>query len=149
MPKRRGRNEDPVGKRAKAARVAEAKATKRAKAKNEEKRVAEAEAAKDKLTEMEIDESFAQMEEDQQRIRRLSDMEATTDGEKTDSLEDGVADSNEEFSDKGSEAKSESSADDETEQSRKRVPKVSFALNSIQVQILTVSSRKARRLRQS
>lgn len=147
MPKRRGRNEDPVGKHAKAARVAEAKATKRAKAENEQKRAAETEAAKDKLTEMEIDESFVRTEEDQQRIRRLSDMEAMTDGEKPDGLEDEAEESSDDL--EGLEIESESLAGNETGQSRKRAPKVSFGLNTIQVRILMVTSRKTRRLGRS
>jgi hypothetical protein len=128
LPKRCGRNKDPVGKCAKAARVAEAKVTKKAKAEDKQKWAAAAEAAKDELAEMEIDKSFAQMEEDQQRIRRLSDMEAMTDGENNDGPEDEIASNDyEESNDKGL-AESES---DETEQSRKPAPKVIFGLNSI------------------
>jgi hypothetical protein len=104
---------------------------------------------------MEADESFTQMEEDQQRIRRLSDMETTTDGENNDGPEDEVTGSSdhEESSDEQSEAKSESLAgdnsDSDMEKSRKRAPKVSFSLNSIQVQILTVTFHETRRLRRS
>ena len=151
LPKRRGRNEDPVGKQAKAARVAKAKATKKAKAEEKQKQAAKDEAAKDKLMEIEIDESFAKMQEDQQRIRRLSDM-AMSDDENGDGPEDEATDQNdhEESSDDdnddndGSKAESESSAD-ETELSRKRAPKVSFGLNSIQIRILIVTSRVKKR----
>ncbi len=147
MPKRRGRNEDPVERHAKAARVAEAKVAKKAKAKEKEKQVAEAEAAKDKLANIEIDESFAQTQENEERIRRLSDIEATTSDENNNGPEDEVTDPNvhEESNNEGS-AESKSLVSDETEQTRKRAPKVSFGLNSIQVQILTVTSRKTRRL---
>lgn len=132
---------------------------KKAKAEDKQKRAAAAEAAKDKLAEMEVNESFAQMEEDQQHICRLSDMEAMTDGENNDGPEDEIASNDyEESSDKGlAESESlaaaaamaggdESDESDETEQSRKPAPKVSFGLNSIQVQILTVTSRESRRL---
>ena len=147
MPKRRGRNEDPVGRHAKAARVAEAKAAKKAKAKEKEKQVAEAEAAKDKLADIEINESFAQTQENEERIRRLSDIEATTGDENNNGPEDEVTDPNvHEESDNEGSAESTSLVSDETEQTRKRASKVSFGLNSIQVQILTVTSRKTRRL---
>jgi hypothetical protein len=65
---------------------------KKANDEDKQKRADEADAAKDKLAEMEADESFAEMDEDQQRIRRLSDM-AMTDGENNDGPEDEVTDS--------------------------------------------------------
>lgn len=74
LPKRRGRNEDPVGKRAKAARVAATKAAKQAKEVDKQKRMDEASIAKERLAEMEADESFARDQECQGRVRRQSDM---------------------------------------------------------------------------
>jgi antirestriction protein len=68
LPKCSGRNDDPIGKRAKAAKAAEAKATKEAKAADKQRRAAEAESAKERLAEMEIEESFVQAQEDKQRI---------------------------------------------------------------------------------
>jgi hypothetical protein len=153
LPKCRGRNENPVGKCAKVARAAQAKATKKAKSEDKEKQVAEADAAKDKLAEMEVNESLIQMQEDQQRICRLSDMEAMTDGEITDGPEDEVAESDDsdESSDEGLEAESESLAGDETEQSRKCTSKVSFGLiiSMYKCSMLMVTSRETRRLYQS
>jgi hypothetical protein len=156
LPKRRGRNEDPVGKRAKAARAAQTKATKKAKLEDKEKRVAEADAAKETLAEMEVNKSFIQMQEDQQRIRRLSDMESMTDSEITDGLEDEVAESDDsdesrESIDEGPEAESESLAGDEMEQSKKRTSKVSFGLMifTYNCSTVTVTSRETRRLYQS
>ena len=99
------------------------------------------------MANVEIDESFAQMEEDQQRIRRLSDLEAATDSGNDDSLEGEGTDC--EDSDEVSEAeRAESLAGDETEQ-LKRASKVSFGLNSIQVQLLTVTPREKKRLSRS
>jgi hypothetical protein len=153
LPKRHGRNEDPVGKRARAARAAQAKATKKAKLEDKEKQVAEVDAAKEKLVEMEVDKSFIQMQEDQQHICRLSDMEAMTNGEITDGLEDEVAksDDSDKSSDEGPEAESESLAGDETEQSRKCTSKVSFGLIifTYKCSMLMVTSRETRRLYQS
>lgn len=129
LPKRRGRNEDPVGKCAKAARVAKVKATKKAKAEEKEKQAAEAEAVKDKLAEIEIDESFAQEAEDQQRIRRLSDL--ASDESNTDSN-----DEEESADDLGAgEGSDQSETESESVQSKKCAPKVSFGLNSLQVRI--------------
>lgn len=124
MPKRRGRNEDPVGKHAKAAKVAKAKATKEAKAADKaadkQRREADADAAKEKVAAMEVDESFTQMQEDKQRIRRQSDMKIMTHTDDSDGQFPGLNDV--ELSDKESEA-----AADEIEQLRKkRGPKVSF-----------------------
>jgi pyruvate/2-oxoglutarate dehydrogenase complex dihydrolipoamide acyltransferase (E2) component len=76
LPKRRGRNEDPIGKQAKAAKVAATKAVREAKEADKQKRTVEASAAKEKLAEMEVDESFVREQEHQGRIRRQSDMVA-------------------------------------------------------------------------
>jgi len=74
LPKRRGQNEDPVGKHAKAAKAADVKAAKAAKVSKKRQEESDAKAAKEKLAEMEVDESFAQREEVQQRIRQQSDI---------------------------------------------------------------------------
>ncbi len=128
LPKCRGQNEDPVGKCAKATKAAKTKAMKKAKAEDKEKQAAEAETAKDKLAEMEIDESFSQTQEDQQRIHWLSDMEAMTDGRHDGSSEDESTDLNDHMNDDNEklEHEGESLANNETEQSeRKHAPKVS------------------------
>lgn len=78
LPKRRGRNEDPVGKRAKAARVAANKAAKQTKEADKQKRAVEASVAKDKLAAMEVDESFVREQENHGRVRRQSDMVAAS-----------------------------------------------------------------------
>jgi membrane protein involved in colicin uptake len=122
LPKRHGRNEDPVGKRAKAAKVAKTKATKEAKVADKvadkQRQEADAENAKEKLADMEIDESFAQAQEAQQCIRRQSDMEIMTQSDDS----EGRSVNNVESSNKVSEA-----AADETQQLRKKLgPKVSF-----------------------
>jgi hypothetical protein len=118
LPKRHGRNEDPVGKHAKAAKVAKTKATKEAKVADKQRQEADAENAKEKLADMEIDKSFAQAQEAQQRIRRQSDMEIMTQSDDS----EGRSVNNVESSDKVSEA-----AADETQQLRKKLgPKVSF-----------------------
>jgi hypothetical protein len=75
LPKCCGWNKDPVGKRAKAAKVADAKAAKEAKEASKRQREIDAEAAKEKLVEMEVDESFAQRNEIQWHICRQSDLE--------------------------------------------------------------------------
>ena len=81
LPKRRGRNEDPVGKRAKAAKAAENKAARDTKAAEKQKKAARVEAAKQELAEIEADESFARMEEEELHIQRLSDLEAAVNDE--------------------------------------------------------------------
>lgn len=85
MPKRRGRNEDPVGKHAKASKVAAKKADKAAKVINQRRKEDEAEVAKDMLVEMEVDESLIRQQEQLGRIRRQSDM---GDGRSTNGLDD-------------------------------------------------------------
>jgi hypothetical protein len=77
LPKRRGRNEDPVGKRAKAVKAAAKKADKGAKVTEKERKEVEAEAAKDKLAEIEENESFIQGQKQRGRIRRQSEMGAS------------------------------------------------------------------------
>lgn len=74
LPKRCKRNEDPVGKHAKAAKVAAKKADKAAKVSEKKRKEVKAEAAKDTLAEVEADESFFQQQELRGRIRRQSDM---------------------------------------------------------------------------
>ena len=74
LPKCRGRNEDPIGKHAKATKVAAKKADKAAKVAEKEKKEVETKVAKDKLAELEVDESFIEQQEHQGRIRRQSDM---------------------------------------------------------------------------
>jgi hypothetical protein len=84
---------------------------------------------KDKLAEIEIDESFAQEAEDQQRIRRLSDL--ASDESNTDSN-----DEEESADDLGAgEGSDQSETESESVQSKKCAPKVSFGLNSLQVRI--------------
>jgi antirestriction protein len=68
LPKRRGWNDNPIGKCAKAARAEETKATKEAKAAEKQRKEAEAEAVKEKLAQMEADESFVQAQEQQRCI---------------------------------------------------------------------------------
>jgi hypothetical protein len=138
LPKRRGRNEDPVGKRAKAAKAEKTRAINKAKAEDKKKKATEAEAAKEMLVEMEIDESFAQMQVDQQRIRRQSDLRAMIDGGNHDSSECEFASLGDEEPSDTSEGESDTLLDDETEQLRKT--KVSVGLHEAQVQILTVST---------
>jgi hypothetical protein len=79
LPRCRRRNEDPVGKHAKVAKVAKAKADKEAKAAHKKKEAAKANAARETLAEMEADESFLQVHEFQHRTRQLSNMEARAD----------------------------------------------------------------------
>jgi hypothetical protein len=125
LPKRRGRNEDPVGKRAKAAKAAVNKATKVAKAADKKRQALENDAAKERLVEMEIDESFTRVQEDQQRVRQRSDIKAPFTSEDHDGSGDEFAGLNDrEFSGDESE---ESSTSDEAKQSRAiRGPKVHF-----------------------
>jgi hypothetical protein len=117
---------------------------------DKQRRAAEAEAAKDMLVEMEVDESFARMEEDQQRIRRRSDMDVATDGENDDGSEDEAIDSSdhepEDSSNEELEAESESLAGDNSDTEKRNAPKVSFGQSRIQVQILTVTFRETRKL---
>ena len=148
MPKRHGRNEDPVGKRAKEARVAKAKATKKAKAEDKEKQAAEAEAVKDKLAAIEVDESFAQKEEDQQRIRRLSDLT----GDKNNIVSTHSEESGDDY-DQSDEGSDQSEAENESAQLRRRTPKVSFGqplrpLIAFKY-ILTVTYRETKRFSQT
>ena len=75
LPKRQGRNEDPTGRRTKKAKAIAVKAAKAAKAENAETRLREEELAKEKLAEMEVDESFIQKDERRLRIRRRSDLD--------------------------------------------------------------------------
>jgi len=71
LPKCHCQNEDPTGVHAKAAKMVESKAAKK------RDKAAETEAAKQKLAEMEADESFVQAQEQRGRIRRRSDMKAS------------------------------------------------------------------------
>jgi hypothetical protein len=125
LPKRRGRNEDPVRKRAKVAKAAETKATKEAKAVDKKRQALENDAAKESLVEMEINESFARVQEDQQRVRQVSDIQTPLTGGDNDDSDDEFAGLNDrEFS--GDESK-ESSTSDEAKHSRMvRGPKVHF-----------------------
>jgi hypothetical protein len=75
LPKHCGWNKDPVGKRAKAAKIADAKVAKAAKASIKRQNELDAEAAKEKLAEMEVDESFSQKEEVQWHVCWQSDVE--------------------------------------------------------------------------
>ena len=80
------------------------------------------------LLEFTIDESFSQTQEDQQRIRWLSDMEAMTDSGHDGSSEDESTDLNDHTNNNNeeSEHEGESLANNETEQSeRKHAPKFS------------------------
>jgi hypothetical protein len=104
LPKHHGWNEDPVGKWAKAAKIADAKAAKVAKASSKRQKEIDAKAAKEKLAAMEVNESFAQKEEIQQCICRQSEVEnARTssddkDFELPDSADTGVSDNDAEGS---------------------------------------------------
>ena len=69
MPKCNGQNEDPVGRHAKAAKAAEAKAAKAAKATEKTKKAIEAEVAKEKLAQVEANESYVQAQEQRKCIR--------------------------------------------------------------------------------
>ena len=60
LPRRCGRNKDPIGKCAKAAKAVANKANKAAKVAEKKRKEVEAGAAKDKLAEIEEDESFIQ-----------------------------------------------------------------------------------------
>lgn len=77
-----------VGKHAKAVKVAAKKADKAAKVTEKERKEVEAEVAKDKLAELENDESFIQQQEQQGRIRRQSDMGAGSRGNNLDDSEE-------------------------------------------------------------
>lgn len=107
LPRRRGRNEDPVGKRAKAAKVAAKKADKAAKVAEKERKEAEADTAKDKLAEMEVDESFIEQQEQRRRIRRQSDMGASRSNDLDDSEEEFAGLMDADFSSDTSETDSE------------------------------------------
>ena len=120
LPKRPGRNDDPVGKRAKATRVAPAKATRQAKEADKQKRADEAGAAREKLAEMEVNESLIREQEYQGRIRRQSDM-AAGDGNGNES------ESRSEFASLNGKEFSGDESDDEPETLRKKSgAKVSF-----------------------
>jgi hypothetical protein len=75
LPKHQWQNEDPVGKHAKAAKVANAKAAKAAKASSKRQQEVNAKAVKDTLVEVEVNELFAQREETQWHIHHVSDIE--------------------------------------------------------------------------
>ena len=93
LPKRQGWNDDPIGKHAKAARAEETKAAKEAKAAKKRRKEAEAKAVKEKLAQMEADESFVQAQEQQHHIQRWLDMNASI-HEVDDDLEGDDADEN-------------------------------------------------------
>ena len=117
LPKRRGRN---------AARVAATKADKAAKASSKKKKEEDADAAKEKLAEMEVDESFAQRQDRQRRIRRQSDMDVN-ECDDSDGTEEDFADLMEmEFSGDEEEADGEAHPEDELEILKMQGPKVSF-----------------------
>jgi hypothetical protein len=63
LPKHHRRNEDPVGKHAKVARIASAKVAKDAKASSKRQKEIDAKVVKERLAEIEVDESFSQREE--------------------------------------------------------------------------------------
>jgi hypothetical protein len=136
LPKRSGRNDDPIGKRAKAAKAAEAKAAKEAKAADKRRQAVEAEAAKERLAEMEIEESFVQAQEDKWRVRQRSDIEALNTGGDKDDSEDEFAELSNMVSSCDSEessAEGASSIDDEPEHSEKRHgPKVCLDVHNMQ-----------------
>jgi hypothetical protein len=131
LPKRRGRNEDPVGKYAKAAKTAKAKADKKEKEADKQEKIAKVDAAKDTLAEMEADESFVQTQESQHRVRRQSDMETTSDNGDNDSGDESVGLTDGDSSGEDSKAESESSTDDSDKLSKKRNAKVHFGLYHI------------------
>lgn len=118
MPKRHGRNEDPVGKRAKAAKIASAKAAKDAKASSKRQKEIDAEVAKERLAEIEVDESFSQREEILRRVHRQSDVEGTSDSDDSQTelplANTGVSGDNTE-SDDDAEGNNDAEGDDDTE----------------------------------
>lgn len=128
LPKRRGRNEDPVGKCAKAARVAANKAAKQTKEADKQKRAVEASVTKDKLAAMEVDESFVREQENHGRVRRQSDMVAAggaSSGNESESGSEFAGLLEKEFS---SDKKKSSNDDSEPEILRKKsCAKVSFS----------------------
>jgi hypothetical protein len=63
------------------ARIASAKAAKDAKASSKRQKEIDAKVAKERLVEIEVDESFSQREEIQQCIRRQSDVKGTSDSD--------------------------------------------------------------------
>jgi hypothetical protein len=75
LPKYHRWNKDPVGKHAKAAKIAGSKVAKEAKASSKRQKKIDAEVAKERLVEMEVDESFSQREEIQQCVCWQSDVE--------------------------------------------------------------------------
>ncbi len=126
LPKCHGQNEDPVGKYAKVAKAAKAKADKKEKEARKQEKAAKADAAKDTLAEMEADESFVQMQECQHRVRRQSDMEATSDNGDNDSGNESVGLIDANSSGEDSKAESESSTNDSDKLSKKHNAKVDF-----------------------
>jgi hypothetical protein len=91
LPKRHGRKEDPVSKRAKATRAAAKKADKVAKAASKQKKEADTEATKETLADVEADESFVQQHKREHRIHRQSDM-GVSGGNNMDKQEEEFAD---------------------------------------------------------
>jgi hypothetical protein len=70
----------------KAAKQADAKAAKQAKASSKRQQEIDADNAKERLAEMEVDESFTQMEETQRRVHRQSDIEDAGGGDDEEAL---------------------------------------------------------------
>ena len=126
MPKHCGRNEDPVGKHAKAVRIAAVKADKAAKVACRKKKDTDADATKERLAEMEVDESFIQQQEKQQCIHLQSDMGVNRHNDLDDAEEEFSDLMDMDFSDDAEEADSEARPDDELDILKTHGAKVSF-----------------------